>query len=47
MRFAQPEFLSGHTTEKIPGGFAAQHPKMSDTMLWTMFPALPVLLQGQ
>lgn len=47
MHFSQPEFLPGHETEKIPGGFSAQHPKMSDTLLWATFPALPVLLQGQ
>lgn len=45
MHFSQPEFFSGHETEEIPGGFIAQHPKISDTMLWAMFPALPVLLQ--
>lgn len=44
MHFSQPEFLSGHETEKIPGGFIAQHPQMGDTMLWAMFPAQPVLL---
>lgn len=41
MHFSQPEFLSGHETEEIPGGFIAQRPKISDPM----FPALPVLLQ--
>lgn len=42
MHFSQPEFLSGQETEQIPGGFIAQHPKISHTMSWAMFSALPV-----